>query len=450
MLNEVKSVVEAFRKDSENKKIRVISHFDADGITSAAILVKTLSRMDKSFSLRIIKGLDEELIKEELTNHKDDIIIFSDLASGSLDYFQKLTNPIFILDHHEIDSTKLNSNIRIINPHLTDNPEANDCTGAGICYLFSKEINPNNIDLAKIAIIGLIGDRHENNDSVINKQIIKDCSDLELRMGLTLYPATRPLMKALYYCTSPYIPGVTANSAGIYELLKDSGISQDKSLLDLNQNEMSNLVTAISVKCAASGENYESLFGSIFVLKFFNTKEDVREISTLVNACSRLGYHDIALSYCLENQKAKERAMDIYTEYKQELVSGLRLAENMEKIKGDKFVILNAHDKINDAIIGTICSMLSSSPTYTEGTILIGMAYNEDKIKVSARIAGRNGRNLKELMEKTVVEFKIDNPDSSAEVGGHQLAAGCTIEKNKEESFIEILRKNLEVEIVKI
>lgn len=449
MLKEVLSVANDFKKETNNKRVRIISHYDSDGITSASILVKMLIRMDKEFSLRIIKGLDEDIIKEELSNHPDDVFIFSDLASGSLDYFQNLDSPIFILDHHEIDSSKLNGNIKIINPHLTESPTDNDCTGAGICYLFAKSVNPINKDLAKIAIIGMIGDRHEENPSKINKLIIEDCSDLELKKGLTLYPSTRPLKRTLEYSTSPYIPGVTGNSLGVYELLRDCNIPQDKSLLDLTQEEMSKLITSIMVKTAGSNEG-ESFLGNIYVLKFFNTKEDAREISTLINACSRLGFHDIAIAYCIENVKAKEQALEIYTKYKQELVSGLKIVENMDKIKGEKFVILNAKDKINDAIIGTICSMLSTPTNYKEGTILIGMAYNQDKIKVSARIAGRNGRNLKELMEKTVIEFKVDNPNSIAEVGGHKLAAGCVIERDKEDSFIEVLRKNLEVEIVKI
>lgn len=449
MLGGVDAVAKVFRKEIEGKQVRIISHFDADGISSAAILIKMLARMDKGFSVRIVKGLDEQIIEEELDKHSNDVIVFSDLASGSLDYFQNLKSPIFIFDHHEIDKTKLNSNIQIVNPHLTEDFEANDCTGAGICYFFAKYIDPRNIDLAKIAIIGMMGDRHETNNSISNRMIIDDCSDLELRKGLTLYPSTRPLKRTLEYSTSPYIPGVTGNSKGVFELLRDSRISYDKSLLDLDQNEMSRLVTAILIKCVGSADA-ESFLGNIFILKFFNTKEDAREISTLINACSRLGNHDVAIAYCLENFKAKDEAMEIYTKYKQELMSGLKVAENMDKIQGKKFVIMNAQDKIDDAIIGTICSMLSTPSNFEEGTILIGMAYNQDKIKVSARIAGRNGRNLKELMEKTISEFKVDNPNSLAEVGGHKLAAGCVIEKEKEQSFIEVLKKNLEVEIVKI
>ena len=196
--------------------------------------------------------------------------------------------------------------------------------------------------------------------------------------------------------------------------------------------------------------NSDEILGNLYILKFFNTQEDVREISTLINACSRLGFSDIALSYCLENKSAKNQALDIYTKYKQELVSGLKVAEKMEKISGKNFVILNAKDQIKDAIIGTICSMLSSSSIYKEGTILIGMAYNENKIKVSARIAGRQGRNLKELMEQTIIEFKKENPNSLAEVGGHNMAAGCLIEKENEKTFLEKLKKNLEIEIIRV
>ena len=94
--------------------------------------------------------------------------------------------------------------------------------------------------------------------------------------------------------------------------------------------------------------------------------------------------------------------------------------------------------------------MISSSVEYEEGTILIGMAYNEDKIKVSARIVGREGRNLKEVLEKTIITFKQKHPEAEVEIGGHHFAAGCSIEKEKESEFIEALRENLEVEVVRI
>jgi len=449
MLEGIGEFVREFLEASSERPVRIITHFDTDGISSAAILTKTLQRLDRKFSLKVVRGLDGETIMREISRQPNEVLLFADLASGSLDYFQNLEEPIFILDHHELDSTKLNENIKIINPHLTDSFELNNCSGAGLCYLFSKAVSVDNADLAKLAIIGMIGDRHEKNVSQINQMIMDDCDELETKKGLVMYPATRPLKRTLEYSTSPYIPGVTGNGQGAVELLREADIPMDKSLLDLSETEMSNLVSAVALRRANVGEEGD-IVGNLFVLKFFDIAEDVREISTLINACSRLGKSDIAVSYCLQNRKAKEQALELYTDYKQELVSGLKTAEKMDKISGKKFVILNAQDKIKDAIIGTICSMLSSSPTYEEGTVLIGMAYNEDKIKVSARIAGKGGRNLKDLMEKTIVEFKSDHPDSMAEFGGHENAAGCLVEVDREELFLEKLKKNLEVEVVRV
>ncbi len=449
MLKEIGDFAKDFLESSKNKPIRIISHHDTDGITSASILAKTFKRLDKKFSIRIVKGLEGSIIEEELKRQPKEIILFSDLASSNLDHFKDISQPVFIIDHHEIDKTKLNKNTKIINPHLTPFPDDNAATGAGLCYLFSKAISQDNQDLASLAIVGLIGDRYETNLSKINQQIVSDANDLNIKKGIAIYPATRPLRRALEWSTSPYIPGVTGSGPGAMEILRETGIPYNKTLMELSDDEMSKLITAVMIRRAQNGKE-EDVLGNLYILKFFNTKEDVREISVLINACSRLGYSDIAISYCLENEKAKVQALDIYTKYKQELVSGLKVAEKMDKIKGKGFVILNAKNQIKDAIVGTICSMLSSSPRYEEGTILIGMAYNDDKIKVSARIVGHEGRNLKEVLEKTVTIFKEKNPETKAEVGGHHFAAGCLIEKEKENSFIETLKKELEVEIVKI
>ena len=439
MQKAISNLANEFLELSEDKPVRIISHHDTDGITSAAIISKTLKRLNKPFSIKIVKGLDKEIIEEELKRNKKEIILFTDLASGSLEYFQNLDNPIFIIDHHEINKEKLNDKIRIINPHLFDEEEI---CGAGLCYLFSKAVSKDNTDLSSLAIIGMIGDRHETKISRLYQQIITDTNDLEIKKSLLIFSATRPLKKSLEYSTSIYIPGVTGSSLGVQDLLRENNIPCEKTLYELSEEELSKLLTGIMIRRASHGEK-DGIIGNIYILKFYNRKEDVRELSVLINACSRLGHSDIALSFCLENQKAKTLAQDIYLKYKQELISGLKEAEKLEKITGNGFVIMNARERIKDTIIGTICSMLSSSAVYEEGTVLVGMSYNKEKIKVSARIVGREGRNLKEVLEKTTLDFE-------AEVGGHHMAAGCLIKKEDEIKFLESLRKNLEIEVVKI
>ena len=71
------------------------------------------------------------------------------------------------------------------------------------------------------------------------------------------------------------------------------------------------------------------------------------------------------------------------------------------------------------------------------------MAHYKDKIKISARGVGKSGKNVREILSNVI---KI----IGGEVGGHEFAAGCIISKEKEQDFIDNLKKHLEIEMVKI
>ena len=176
----------------------------------------------------------------------------------------------------------------------------------------------------------------------------------------------------------------------------------------------------------------------------YNKLEDARELSAKINACSRAGKPEAAIGFTMENQESKKRAESIHVKYKQQLISGIKYSQETEKIIGQGYVILNAQNKIKDTMIGTIASIMANIPSYEKGTIIIGMAYDENnKIKISARNAKRQGRNVRELLTNVMNNFEGD-------VGGHQFAAGCLIPREKEQEFIDILKKQLEIQIVKI
>src|SRR3989338_1385526 len=113
MLKKIKSLIEQIDLLNKEKPIKVISHYDTDGITSAAIFTRALQRWKKKFSLQIVKGLEESFIDSLPDDH---ILVFLDLASGSLNHLKKKTSPIFILDHHEVIQD-LPENIFMLNPH---------------------------------------------------------------------------------------------------------------------------------------------------------------------------------------------------------------------------------------------------------------------------------------------------------------------------------------------
>ncbi len=436
----IKSVVKDFLEKTNDKEIYLVSHFDTDGITSATIMIQTLKKIDRKFSVKIVKSLDKEFI-DNLPKNK--IILFLDLGSGSLNQLKDSgLKDVFIIDHHEIVQ-KVPENVSIVNPELHNKQKI---SGSGLTYLFCKEIDSENQKFAKLAILGMIGDYLEKEVGKLNNGILED-GEIIRKRGLLIYPSTRPINKVLEFSSTPYIPDVTGNVQGVLDLLRETGITprggRYPNLIELNDEEMEKLVTGIMLR-NPKAKNKE-IVGDVFLIKFFNKLEDARELSAMINACSRLGESQTALQLCLEIPSAKKRAETIHAKYKQFIISGLKFIEETEKISGKDFVIINAKNNIKDTIAGTLASILSNSLIYEEGTIITTMAFDEDKnrIKVSSRIVGKNGRNAREILQRVVDEV-------GGEVGGHECAAGCTIPKDKEKQFIELLKKNLEIELVKI
>jgi len=444
MLDEINKFAKDFLEKTEKKEIIIISHFDTDGITSAAIFARALKKLDKKFSFKIIKNLDSEFIS---SLPKTKVLVFLDLGSSNLEELSLRDNLIFIIDHHEIKiNFQLPENLKVINPCLYPE-EKMSCSC--LTYLIAKAMAKKNSEAANLAIIGMVGDIMEKDIGPLVSLVLKD-ADVKIKKGLLLYPSTRPLNKTLEYCSNPFIPGVTGDSIGALDLLREADIEFTKrgykSLIELTDEEMQRLVTAIALKLA-DPERIQDFIGNLFLVKFFNRIEDARELSALINSCSRMGESHTALLFCMGNENAKKHAENVYIRYKQSLIEALNQINSNPKIEGKQYVIMNAKDKIQNTIIGTVASILSMSALYKEGTVIITMAYDKDKIKVSSRICGRekinDARNLREIMAEITDLI-------GGESGGHKLAAGCVISKEKEEAFIELVKKKLDFEIVKI
>ena len=290
----------------------------------------------------------------------------------------------------------------------------------------------------------MVGDTLEKQIDKLNSHIL-ETGDIKRKRGLLIYPATRPLNRVLEYSSYPYIPGVTGDQKGVIELLRETSLSPKsskyKSIIELDKEEMERLVTAIILRNPKT--KHSNIIGNIFLLKMFNKLEDARELSAIVNACSRFGEPSTAIQFLMEIPKAKKRAESIHIKYKQLLIGALKFAHETNKIQGKGFVIINAKENIKDTMIGTVASIMQNSALYEEGTIIIAMADYEDKIKISTRIVGRNGRNVRELLAPIIEKI-------GGEVGGHDVAAGAIILKSKENIFIDLLKKSFEVELVKV
>ncbi|MFA5176278.1 MAG: DHH family phosphoesterase [Candidatus Nanoarchaeia archaeon] len=462
-VNYVNDIVAKF-KNLENLKeepIKLISHRDADGICSAAIASAAFKREGLKFSISTVKQLTKKKL-EELKNEDYKVYFFTDLGSGSIHFMKEILKEkiIFILDHHIIDKELLkenSENIFIVNPHLFDIDGSFEVSGAGVTYIFFKNLNEKNIDLAHLALIGALGDiqaydtneYNEDKFSYLNQRILEDAisvKKIKVERGLRMFGAqTKPLHRLLEYSTDPYIPGITGSEENASQLLNELGIpaknpeNKFRRLCDLSDEEIKKLTTAIILKRMGSEKNPDDVLGDIYTL--VDEAEDsvtrnAKEFATLLNACSKMGKPSLGIGVCLNDSISKEKANLLLLDYKKEIIKALNWFYSKRKTEtiqeGPGYVLINSEDNLKDTMIGTLTSMITKSNLYPNGTIIMTVGHTLDGcLKASIR-----GIDTKKDLRKLVESISEKLPLKDAEFGGHGEAAGCILSLEQEKDFL--------------
>ncbi|MBU1106875.1 MAG: hypothetical protein KKB51_09435 [Candidatus Riflebacteria bacterium] len=142
-------------RENYRDRIVVIYHNDADGISSGYILKTALMRAGFQTEIFCLEKLYPEALK--VLFQKKGVFIIGDLGSA----FTKLLshnnfhhNQIIILDHHQVLHETSDEKILLVNPEKCGYSGSTDISGAGVCYLFALELDPDNYDLCPIAMVG--------------------------------------------------------------------------------------------------------------------------------------------------------------------------------------------------------------------------------------------------------------------------------------------------------
>ena len=142
----------------KSTRIRVISHYDADGITSAAIICKALYRSGYNFHATLMRNpFDKGLAK--VSKEENNLIIFSDMGSGQIDTIEKMKCKAIIIDHHQFLKKKTSENVLQINANLCGINGNYEACGATLSYTLAKVLDSKNEDLSPFAIAGVTGDK---------------------------------------------------------------------------------------------------------------------------------------------------------------------------------------------------------------------------------------------------------------------------------------------------
>jgi len=418
--------------------VRVFAHHDADGLCSAALMIEFLRFKNKKFHLTILPQIESRNIKQL---EGKGLLVLCDFGSGQLNELKDVikSRKVLILDHHQFDQANNDDNLIHVNPYLSGVNGNSGVSASGVAYLFIKHtgFSPN----AVIALIGASGDYQDvNGFKDLNQEIINECCGVIERKDLRIYGAnTRPIHKALEY-SSIIIPGVSSSGSGSINFLQELGIELMKdgewrTISDLTSSEKQKLISAIIIK-RNGVDKPEDIFTTVYEAVNENGfRRNLREFSSLLNACGRLGRASIGISV-LMNKDYDELALEVNKEYKELITQSLNWFENNKSkcLETDRVFYLRAGDGIKPAVIGTICSILSNSGVINKD-LIIGMALDNGLIKVSARKARDNDFNIGLALKKAIYGI--------GEGGGHNDAGGAYINKESVELFINNIEKIL-------
>ncbi len=475
MKEAAKKVAERLRDASS---VLIISHIDADGISSGSIASYVLDHIGIKNEIRFVKKLDEKLIADlEAGNHE--LIWFTDLGSG---YVHMLGNLNAVISDHHVPSevkvetfeekedvgtstssspktlfdfseasgtpTPVTSNILQVNPHLVGRDGSTDISGAGTAYLVARELAPELKWLASIAIVGAVGDLQDRGEGKLigtNREILEDAIEsgaMEAIVDIGLYGReTRPLYKLIQYTSDPELIGLSGNYRACMNFLMSLDIDLKagekwRSWSDLDRMEQRRLLSALS-----NFASREELLSEIYL--FVNEKpgtslHEAKEFATLLNSCGRYGKAEVAFEVCKGDRATYlNQAFDLQGGHKKYLVQSMKIIEEMGIETMDNIQYVHAGDQILDSVIGIVAGMVLGSGKIPKHMPIFAFSDAEDGVKVSGRSTddmAAMGIDLSELMSKITEEI-------GGIGGGHNVAAGATIEAGKEDEFLQLADK---------
>ena len=437
--NKAKEIILSYPRST---KIRVISHYDADGITSAAIICKALYRQGFNFHASLMRNpFDKGLAR--VSKEDNELIIFSDMGSGQIDTIEKINCRSIIIDHHQFLKEKTSKNVLQINANLCEINGNYEACGAALSYSIAKALDSKNIDLTPLAVAGIIGDKQYIGgirgynktvlDEALNSGLLKENIDIKL-YGDSLF-------EALYYSIDPYYTELSGNEKKINDLFEKMNLKNDVKIEDLDVNQRKNIQSILMLKLIKNGcekNILDTIIRPRYKSDIFNC--ELERLADLIDACGKGGNRGLGLALCMGDKQAFDKALELEKIYKQKILDELiRLEKDGFKEKKSYRYFYS-----KDSSLGGVIGGIASNFILNKEKPLISIVKKDDEIHVSCRGNQHlvsKGLDLGFAMNESAKKL-------GGHGGGHKIASGATIGSDKEEMFLdmvdEIISKQLE------
>lgn len=404
---------------NRNEKIRIIGDYDIDGICSGYILTKGLMMFGANVDFDVpdrIKdgyGLNNRLI-EKAKEDKVDLIITCDngiSASSQIKYAYELGIKVIVTDHHEVpfmvndDGTRkyiLPEAEAVIDHKQPDCPyKYKELCGAGIAYKILKGLYQA-VFKDKIVEINSIKDYDifENEDEFF-KEFLVFAAIATVGDLVNLTGENRTMVKnGLKYIND-------INNPGLKALIKANELE--------NKKMVSYHISFVIGPCINAGGRLDTARKAFELFMCDNDHE--AEIKAK------------------ELKELNDERKDLTVKYTEEAV---KLVEESETLRNDRVLVLyleGCHESIAGIIAGKV------KETFYKPTFVFTDA--EDGLKGSGRsVEDYNMYEEMVLADTAYAKESKENAPLMKKYGGHKMAAGLSIHKDKLEDFRRILNQS--------
>lgn len=409
---------------NNNEKIIVYGDYDADGVTSTAILYKAIKncggRVDYHIPHRENEGYGMSVSRiETIAEEGFDLIISCDNGISAIEEVKRakeLGLKVIITDHHELPFEEIDGERRLMVPNSDAliNPKQEGCNypfkllcGAGVAYKFSLALydamnmkNANTAELLELAAIGTICDVVDLKDEnrIIAKEGLKILSNTK-NVGLKALKHIIDIKDEVTCYNVGFNIGPCINATGRLEtaqlsldllLCEDAGEALDIATRIFNLNkERQDLTTESVEQVCADIEGTSLINDRVLVVYNKNIHESIAGI-VAGRIKEKYGKPTFVLTEGKEMPKGSGRSIEEYNMFEEMI----KCKEVLSKFGGHPMA---AGLSIEEENISKFRELLNENCTLNEEDLAI-------KIKVDSPI------KLSYVTEQVVQEFKLLEP----------------------------------------
>lgn len=411
--------------------VRVISHYDADGLASASVIAGALARMRKQFHLSMVKGLDDDGLAR-IAKEGNAVVLFLDMGSGQIDGLEGLDARVVALDHHK--PIRKSRKVVQVNPHFHGMDGMVEACGASLSLLLSIVLDDANWALSPVALAGVVGDRqHMGGMKGVNQQILDQAVEgkhVTVQRGLNLTGTT--VLDTVANSVDPYFVGMSGREENALAFLESMKINPKTPMGSLDEVYRRKLTSMLSLRLMGQGCRPETVEELVSDVHWIPSMElSTSDLADLLNACGRMDHEGLGVALSLGDKSALAEANGLRRQYTSNIMKRLL---SIEEAGAEQMQNIQFFEAPDPSLAGAQCG-LAMQYILDQAKPTIALSTAGDKVKVSSR-------GTKYLVSKGLdlsAALKRASEKVGGRGGGHAVASGATIPADKREEFLSLL-----------